>query len=112
MVHLEPGQHLADRAVEVEQPLVGEQADGGRGERLGVGGQREVCVGGDRFTGVEVGVAESFAQRHGVVLDHRDGHARDGESVLLGDDERTNRVDIAHQRAVPGRRQPRWQRVT
>ena len=96
-MHREPRQHLPDRGVKVDQPGLREQAEGGGGEGLGVGGEREVRVGVDRPAGLEVGVAESFAQHHSAIVNHRDGDTGDGEPRPLRLDEVTDSANVGHQ---------------
>jgi len=85
--------------VRMDKPGVGEQAEGGGGERLGVGGEREARAGVDRPAGLEVRLAESLAQHHLAIVNHRDGDTGDGEPRPLRLDEVTDSANVGHRTA-------------
>ena len=81
VVHLELGQVLRDGIVPVQPAVLGEDRQGGAGERLGVGGDPEQRVGVDRRGLAQPAHAIALRVHDLAVLHHRDRHSRHREHL-------------------------------
>jgi hypothetical protein len=95
IVQLDLGHVVPERALPVEQAVIDEGPDRGRGEGLGGGPDGEQGVRGDWALGIQVTLPPSGGQHDSAILDGDDSAARDLPGGQLVDDEPFDALHVA-----------------